>query len=635
MNWLRTAKRSFGKRSLKVKILTFILLFGVILIGLSDVVLLRHSDKVELVFMSGSHVGFYTRLTDVLLGECKDSGLNSVKNSVGCYDAEKPPKTDDYSLNLDGSVTQNGILQEVLSKSGISISHVIHTHGSRDNANWVSSDTKKFDGNVTLPEQNMPYFGLIQEGIAPGKPNTSGATNQKESASPPPITDVCRLTNNAVDCEDKPGNGKKHGNEAQGKAVLSNLNGRNIYSLACMYRSSMQIVARAGLEADPSKYDQLLETIFTNTQAVRDSIGKHNPARQGNKCRVYLGESGSGAQEVAKQIVRCYGVDPDEGSENLEFYSGKMDTAKKAFESQQMDVGFYQMGYGSKALLDLIDVSNRLEKPGTESPLPKDRLVLLNLTRAAGIARAFPKMRLATLKPGIYPAKKLLQHEIETIEINELLVCNRSVDDYTAYHLIHALNEAKTELLQANLVASDLDIKAPEEPLYYPMHSGAVTYFKHPDSLPLSRYFYSRPLGFLKQWMVWGNAIAVIAMGGLMALLCRWWCDEEKIDHQRNLHEQEINRFRKEYDIIDAEKFRYRDYMPEETALEYKHTLENAMKHASSEHFDQKKISKEVYRTIEEELNPLLASYAPWQQSRRTRSKPTIIRSTGPDSSTN
>jgi TRAP transporter TAXI family solute receptor len=202
-------------------------------------------------------------------------------------------------------------------------------------------------------------------------------------------------------------------------------------AIAVLQLTPVQLVARAG----------------SHIESVTDLRGR----------RVAMGPDGSGTALTARLIMDAFGVPSDQvRSEYLEFRTAGIRLMEGSLDAM-FDNAFY-----AESAADALRSGARLV---TIQGRPVDRL-----------SRQYPFLRTTVVPQDTYPEVEATQ----TIGVDSLLICRRTLDPSVVHRLTAALFKALPSFSTAQRRFAELD-QAPAAPI--PLHEGAARYYREQELL--------------------------------------------------------------------------------------------------------------------------------------------------------
>jgi TRAP transporter TAXI family solute receptor len=237
--------------------------------------------------------------------------------------------------------------------------------------------------------------------------------------------------------------------------------GLRVRVLARLYTSPLHIVVRR-------------DTPIAN---MRDLV----PSQKNSKrLRAYFGPSNSGTRIVSELVLAQYGIGVS-AFEVLGSQDWTLEAASQALIKGDIDVGFFLVGLGAPAVMDLA-------KNGG--------FTLLNIDRADGIATANPYLDKIEIPAGTYASPTDFPDvPIRTVASHELLVCSRDMSSKTAYRIVEAIFTRTPDLVRTFPLITQLSQVDPQKNFYYPLHPGASSFYKRESAPPLIPWQYAGVAG--------------------------------------------------------------------------------------------------------------------------------------------
>ena len=175
--------------------------------------------------------------------------------------------------------------------------------------------------------------------------------------------------------------------------------------------------------------------------------------------RVVYGRTADDGEVAPVRFIDLLGAGLGIHEGELEASEATFDGAAEELATARADVGLLRAGYPLDALTRL---ASRVDI----------RLLEISPAVASRIRADYPFYKPTLIPPDTYPG----QHEpIWTVGVDNLLVCQRDLDESIVYAITRALFESLPALAAANPIARQIDPElAPTTPI--PLHSGAARY---------------------------------------------------------------------------------------------------------------------------------------------------------------
>ncbi len=206
--------------------------------------------------------------------------------------------------------------------------------------------------------------------------------------------------------------------------------------VAVLYLNTVQIVARRD----------------SGVRSVRDLHGR----------RVGVGAPASGTEAAARIIIEAHGLRyPDVHADYLSFSE-----IASHFQDRTIDAGVVVASYPVAAVTDVaLSVGIRL------LPVEPDA--------AARIQAEYPFFKRVVIPPHTYRGQ---DEAVETVAVDNLLVCRDDLDDALVYQLTRIFFESLPELAQTHAAARAVSLEeGPNTPI--PLHPGAARYYRERGTL--------------------------------------------------------------------------------------------------------------------------------------------------------
>jgi len=215
--------------------------------------------------------------------------------------------------------------------------------------------------------------------------------------------------------------------EWEGKPIKS------LRSLFSMHPETVMLVARKD----------------TGIEKVEDIKGK----------RVNIGNPGSGQRGNAMDVLRIYGIDPnnDFRAEGLQHHE-----AARALVDRNIDAFFYTIGNPSAAI----------EEPATSVDI---RMVHINAPGIKEMVEEKPYYIMTTIPAGTYRG---VDEDIETYAVTATVVSDEKVDEQVVYDMVKTVFENLDTLRASHASFRNLNVEEMLQGLSAPLHPGAERYYK-------------------------------------------------------------------------------------------------------------------------------------------------------------
>jgi len=276
-----------------------------------------------------------------------------------------------------------------------------------------------------------------------------------------------------------------------------------IRTLLQLFNSPLKIIARRDISSKEAKGTIKLANLGDLRTLIEMRRAHHEPP-----LKIFIGAEGSGTRKMSHLVLSHYGYNayPDSaGTLSTDFIvvgsDWTFERAKKALESNEVDVAFFLTAFGSSAVRDLA-------KTG--------RFVLLGIDRAEGIHRSHPFMDVVQIPASSYPAAvKFPESEIQTLAVGEVLIGSSALSDQEAYRIVQTMFNHSHDLgstFPFLVPFSKADQLA--ERFYYPPHPGATAFF-------LGHY---EPQGFVDFLQRYRDAmLGIFSLGGTAWAVFHFW----------------------------------------------------------------------------------------------------------------
>jgi TRAP-type uncharacterized transport system substrate-binding protein len=248
-----------------------------------------------------------------------------------------------------------------------------------------------------------------------------------------------------------------------------------IRSLVLLYRSVLCIFARKG--GPVTRLDDL----------------------RTRKARVYTGQRGSGSRCLAQKVLAHFQADyedtcPDWSPDEV---ARSMTGGGEASSTEPTDVAFVLDKLDSAVIRKFAE-SGRFDLVSAEGA--EDLFCSDDLFRSSSSIRP-----VVLLKATLSKAADLPSRDVTTIETQTVLASSSDLSDWDAYKLTHTLIEHSKELGLGPEPGEPISPWDPGASFDYPVHPGAVRYYRHRDSVESFPY-----------------QVLVVAIGASIALVLYW-----------------------------------------------------------------------------------------------------------------
>jgi len=180
--------------------------------------------------------------------------------------------------------------------------------------------------------------------------------------------------------------------------------------------------------------------------------------------RVSIGDSGSGVEANAIQIIAAYGLTVNDiYQENLGFAS-----SVAALADGSIDAFFMTAGAPNTLLRETNDAV----------PL---RIIGLSESVINGLISRYPYYTKATITHDNYP---FLYEPVYTVAVLATLVASPAISDKCAYDIVKTIIENKNAISVAHIKGTYINSEYAVQGISIPMHPGAEKYFKEIGVLP-------------------------------------------------------------------------------------------------------------------------------------------------------
>jgi len=216
---------------------------------------------------------------------------------------------------------------------------------------------------------------------------------------------------------------------------------------------------------------QLSRTLGRPNLQFTDLLVDHRQ-KLGRPLRIFMGTPHSGTHTVMDMLLNYYKVAPETGLSWDVLKDGSYMEVSNAFLQGQIDVVCLFVPVGSPAVAAMANHG-----------------VLLTLTEAAGeaIHTLRPSLTSAVIIPGVYN-KDFPAAAVNSLGADNILIANGEVSNRLAYRIVRTIAVHWHELQSGVLLAESFAKAQLNQNDYYPLHPGAVAYYKG-ENVPLWPWF--------------------------------------------------------------------------------------------------------------------------------------------------
>jgi len=215
-----------------------------------------------------------------------------------------------------------------------------------------------------------------------------------------------------------------------------------VRALARLYNSPYQIVVPAAL-----------------------GISDVGDLRRTPKLKIFLGAEGSGTWVLSHLVLKHYGLDL--GDFQVLGKDWSFEDAADALIHGNVEVAAFLVGFGAPAL-------ERIAVDG--------RFTLLSVARTPGLGTMYPYLEQITIPAGSYSSLGLFPaKDTRTIATRELLVTREDLSERLAFRIVDTLFSSSTKVVSHFPLLTQLSRIEPERNFYYPLHPGAVAFYRRDD----------------------------------------------------------------------------------------------------------------------------------------------------------
>jgi len=271
--------------------------------------------------------------------------------------------------------------------------------------------------------------------------------------------------------------------------------GLEVRGLAQLSDSTLHIVLSQHMQQNLNRRLESLSDIIDEPALRRDG-----------PLKVYVGAEGSGTLQAVHWLLRHYRVDPLKEGHWSVVPAGSYDEAAEQFTAGKIDLAFFFVRVGAKAI----------EKVATQGTL----LSLRGLVE--GITTRHPFLKPTIIPPGTYN-EAFPRHKIETLTADNILIVSSDLDKRVAYRIVRSIASHWHDLNPGVHFTEDFNKTQLAANDYYSLHPGALAYYKG-ENIPLWPWFNKIWNFFVKHRDVFTSVTSVIGiMGSGWPFVYRWF----------------------------------------------------------------------------------------------------------------
>ena len=229
----------------------------------------------------------------------------------------------------------------------------------------------------------------------------------------------------------------------------------------------------------------------------------------GRPLKIFIGSSHSSTRTVMEMLLNYYKVAPETGLPWAVIEHGSYAEIAAAFLQGQVDVVCLFVPIGSPAVVTMAHHG-----------------VLLTLTDAAteAIHMLRPSLNSATIPPGVYN-KDFPAAAVHSLGADNILIANGEITNRLAYRIVRTIAVHWQELQSGVLLADDFAKAQLSQNDYYPLHPGAVAYYKG-DNMPLWPWFEDKV-----RLVIEHRDVVLSVVGGIPTVytLCYAWYQRRRV----------------------------------------------------------------------------------------------------------
>ncbi len=175
------------------------------------------------------------------------------------------------------------------------------------------------------------------------------------------------------------------------------------------------------------------------------------------RAKVYMGPEGGATAIAADLLLNHYEIPTDRQGRNLNF-----DQAMHQMIEGNIEVGFFLVGLNADAMKKL-------------SQYPQFKL--LTVEHAASLKFLYPYLEVITIPGATY---KNSPKDVTTVGTKTLLVTSTDLKDHEVYAIADKLSHNIHDIIKdIPFNATKVTDSDPQKELYYPLHEGAIRFYKH------------------------------------------------------------------------------------------------------------------------------------------------------------
>jgi TRAP transporter TAXI family solute receptor len=172
--------------------------------------------------------------------------------------------------------------------------------------------------------------------------------------------------------------------------------------------------------------------------------------------RVSVGSPGSGTEQLARQVLESHAIT----YEDIEVRYLSFRESADALRDGAVDAAIFSVGYPASAVLEVMTTGNA-------------RLLPIDTARQAELTARYTYYRRGSIPAGAYPG---LTEDIPTLAVLNWVVAREELDESIVVHLLNVLQHERSQLVEVNAIARQIDLAALESaPI--PLHPAAARWF--------------------------------------------------------------------------------------------------------------------------------------------------------------
>ena len=218
---------------------------------------------------------------------------------------------------------------------------------------------------------------------------------------------------------------------------------------------------KRGMDGDGQPYSRLrsMAVIYVNTVqiVVRKASGIRGLADLRGRRIGVGGEPGSGTETATRTIIESYGLSYEDVQPAFISFA----EAAQGIQNGRLDAAVMVASYPVSAITEIYEPT-------------KVELISIDEAAVHRIRSRFPFFKTVIIPKGTYRGQ---EREVQTIGVDNLLICRDSVPEDLVYHMTRLLFERLPSLAKDYVTARMINAEqSPATPI--PLHPGAARYFR-------------------------------------------------------------------------------------------------------------------------------------------------------------